>query len=123
MPALAADIEAATRPNGVTLDVQANGAVQAAHPNARDGLDQPIRAFWDSPADAAVMCAERLALLEITRRRFRVEVDGVHDIMIGGATTPAVTLVDSVLATSGPFLVTKPAFDFMAERTIVEVWG
>lgn len=123
MPATAADIEAATRPTGVTLDTQSSSGVLATWPNARDGADAPAVAFWDSLSDAVAMNTERFALLSAARRRFKVEADGVLTALLPAAVTPAVTLVAAEVAANGAFLVARLEFDSESNRTKMELWG
>lgn len=123
MPALAADITAATRPNGVTLDTQQSTAVQADFPNARDGSLDPSAGFFDSMADAATVNAARFALLSAPRRRFRCEADGILPELASGNVTPTVTAIDSEVAANGPFLVSRVVYDLDSERTQVEIYG
>jgi hypothetical protein len=123
MPALSADIDAATRPNGVTLDTQEDAGVLATYPTARDGAQAPAVAFWDVLADATALNAERFSLLSAPRRRFKVEADGVLTALLPSAATPAVTLVASEVRANGAFLVARMEFDFGTGRTMLEVWG
>jgi hypothetical protein len=123
MPALAADIEAATRPNGVTLDTQQDSAVLTAYPNARDGAGSPAAGFFDSLTDAATVNAERLTLLKVARRRFATEADRDLDALRGGNLTPVVTAIDAEVSANGAFLVARVAFDLDDDRTKVEIYG
>jgi len=123
MPATAADIAAATRPSGVALETQELAALLADYPNARDGLGQPARAFWDSPADAAAVLAERFALLSAQRRRFRLTVDGVETGLLPGGTTPTVAFRAPELAADLACLVARLRFDLEAETTELELYG
>ncbi len=123
MPATAADITAATRPNGVTLDVQSDSAVQTAYPNARDGNASPAPGFCDSISDTATLNAARFALLKVARRRFRTEADRDLSALRSGNVTPAVTAIDSEVSVNGNFLVSRVTFDLDAERTEIEIYG
>ena len=123
MPALAADVAAATRPNGFSLDVQESAGVLAAYPNARDGADAPALGFWDTLADATALNGDRFALLSAPRRRFRVVVEGIQTALSAGDVTPASTLVASELTASGPFLVARVDYDLETNRTTLELWG
>lgn len=123
MPATPADIGAATRPGGAALETASSTAVQADWPNARDGSDAPARGFWDNPADAALVLADRFALLSQARRRFRVELEGLRFDLLPGIVTPAVRLVDAELAVDQPVLVSQVEIDLAHQRTIVELWG
>lgn len=123
MPALAADIEAATRPNGVTLDTQEDAAVLAAYPNAIDASVTPAGGFCDDMADTATLNAQRFALLKVARRRFRTEADRDLAALWTGNKTPTVTAVDSEVRANGPFLISDIAFDMDSERTEIEIYG
>ena len=123
MPALAADIEAATRPEGVTLDTQEDGAVKAAYPNAVDASVTPAGGFCDSMADTATLNAQRFALLKVARRRFRTEADRDLPTLWAGSKTPTVTAVDSEVHANGAFLISDISFDLDTERTEIEIYG
>jgi len=123
MPALPADIDAATRPEGVTLDTQSSSGVLALHPNARDGSTPPTRAFWDGGLAASALNGARFGLLNAPRRRLRVEVQGLLWALSDADATPAVTLTDDRLQASGPFLVARAEYDVQRNRTLLEVWG
>jgi hypothetical protein len=123
MPALAADIEAATRPNGVTLDTQADPAVLAAYPNAIDGSASPAGGYCDDMAHTALLNAQRFALLKVPRRRFRTEADRDLPALRTNGRTPTVQAVDSEVRANGPFLVSGWSFDRDSERTGIEIYG
>ncbi len=123
MPALAADIQAATRPNGVTLDTQQDAAVLTAYPNAIDGAAFPAGGLCDDIADTATLNAARFALLKLPRRRFRCEADRDLPALRTGNVTPTVTAVDSEVRANGPHLVARAAFNLDDERTEIEIYG
>lgn len=123
MPALPADIQAATRPEGVTLDTQSSNGVLSIHPNARDGSTPPTRAFWDTGLSASAINGARFGLLNAPRRRFRVEAQGLLWTLSEADATPTITLTDDRLRASGPFLVACAEYDVQRNRTLLEVWG
>lgn len=123
MPALPSDIEAATRPGGVTLDTQQDPAVLAAYPNAVDASVSPAGGYCDSLADTALLNAQRFALLKVARRRFRLEADRDLPALWAGHKTPTVQAIDSEVRANGPFLVSDIAFDQDSERTEIEIYG
>ena len=123
MPALAADIEAATRANGVTLDTQQDAAVLAAYPNAIDGSVSPAGGYCDDMAHTALLNAQRFALLKVARRRFRTEADRDLPALRTNTKTATVTAVDGEVRANGPYLVSSWSFDRDNERTGVEIYG
>ena len=123
MAALAADIEAATRAGGVTLNTQEDAAVKAAHPNAVDASTSPAGGFCDSLADTAALNAQRFALLKVPRRRFRTLADRDLPALWDGNNTSTVQAVDSEVRANGPFLVSDIAFDQDSEQTEIEIYG
>lgn len=123
MPALPADIEAARRPDGVTLDTQQDPAVLAAYPNAIDGAARPAGGLCDNLADTATLNAQRFALLKLPRRRFRTEADRDLPALRAGTVTATVTAIDAEVQLNGAFLVARVSFDMDADRTEIEIYG
>jgi hypothetical protein len=124
MPATASDVARATR--AATTDVQSDSAVLTRQPGARDGMAAPRRGYWDSAADAATVNAAAFALIGTERRRFGVRVGDVLEPTGGfdcSTTTPAVTLVDAVMAVNAALLVSRLQIDDAAGVTVLEVFG
>jgi hypothetical protein len=97
-------------------------AVQLRYPSARDGASAPAEGFFDAVADAQTMINARASLIGVERRRFLV---GAQDILWLDPSLglPAVTLVDSDQAVSGPFAIARLEVDLGAETTSLEVFG
>lgn len=124
MPALAADIEAATR--AFAYDTQSDAAVLAVHAGARDTGAAPRPANWDSLADAAAVNAAGFAFWKAARQRLAANVDAVL-AMTGAldpsALAPTVTLVDAELGINGLFLIADFEIDLDASATALELIG
>lgn len=123
MPALAADIQAATRPNGVTLDTQQDPAVLTTYPNAVDGAANPAGGLCDDLADTATLNLQRFNLLKVPRRRFKCAADRDLPALRSGNVTPTVTAIDTEVRVNGPHLVARVEFNLDDERTEIEIYG
>lgn len=123
MSALPADIQAATRSGGVTLDTQQDATVLAAYPTAIDGAASPAGGYCDDMADTAALNAQRFALLKVARRRFRLEADRDLPALRTNSRTPTVTAIDEEVRANGPYLVSSVTFDRDSDRTGIEIYG
>jgi len=119
MPALPADIAAATRE--VTVVTWSSADVAARYPSARDGSLQPAEGFFDSAADAQAVINARGALIGVDRRRFAAAMMGAHwpDV----AVLPADRLIDAELRIDATLACARIELDLEAERTSHETWG
>lgn len=123
MPALPADIAAATRAGGTALETAQDANLLNDTPNARDGADRPIAAWWDDPAAAQALVSERLSIIGAPRRRFVLRVEGLRFDLFPGATAKTVRLDDAEQLADGDFIVSRVSGDLDRHQTVLEIWG
>lgn len=120
MPALPADIAAATRE--VAISTWSDTAIAARYPAARDGSVTPATGYFDSAANADTVIQARGALIGVERRRFAVTVqDLVWPDPASGI--PTARLIDGEQRADGDFLVARVELDLDAETTSFELFG
>lgn len=120
MPALAADIGAATR-DAVTVTWN-SATIAARYPGARDGSVAPDDGYFDSVADAQTVIDARAALIGTERRRFVAVVQEViwPDLSTG---LPQIRLIDTENAVDATFIAARLEIDLEAETTTYELFG
>lgn len=120
MPALAADIDAATR-EAIIVKVQ-DAAILTRFPNARDGQKEPATGYFDSAADASAALAVRAALTGTVRRRFKVQV---QDLVVPSlsAGVPCFRLTDTEQAVNAVHLTGRLEVNFEDEASAMELVG
>ena len=120
MPALTADIAAATR-DAVTA-FWSSGTIAARYPGARDGSVTPDDGYFDSITDAQTIIDARAALIGTERRRFVVVVQEIiwPDLSTG---LPQIRLIDAEQAVDATFIVARIEIDLEAETTTYELFG
>jgi hypothetical protein len=120
MPALPADIAAATR--DVVVASWADPAIAARYVAARDGSVTTADGYFDSRADAETVIVARGALIGIERRRFAVTV---HELLWLDPADgmPTVRLIDPEQGVDGLFLIARLELDLDAETTSLELFG
>lgn len=118
MPALPADIAAASR--AARIETRVDAAMKARYPNARDGSATPATGFFDLAANAVTALAQRAALIGGERRRFKVTVEGLH-WPSPEAGMPTVMLIDPEQGVADAALVSRIELDANSEQTIYEV--
>jgi hypothetical protein len=121
MPALPADVAAATR--DALLAEWSDGGLHGRYPSARDGLTDPSTGYFDTLADALVAIAARGALIGVDgRRRFSVVV---QDLVFVDPTTgmPCVSLTDAEQSVAATLVLTRIEVDLEAETTTLELFG
>ena len=120
MPALDADIAAATRDAAVLT--WSNPANAARYPSARDGSIVPATGYFDAAADAQTMANARGALVGVERRRFAVPVHHMIWPTLSTAILQA-RLIDAEQGVDGVHLVARFELDLEAEATTLELFG
>lgn len=120
MPALPADIAAATRE--AAISTWSDPAIAARYPAARDGSVTPAAGYCDSAIDADTVIKARGALIGVERRRFAVTV---QDLAWPDPTTgiPTALLVDLEQRANGAFLMARVELDLEAETSSFELFG
>lgn len=87
--------------------------------------DDPIETFFDNAADAQVVADARQDLLSAERRRFKVTVTGLDEVMaltyVGAV--PVGYLTDLERNISRPVLVSDITMDFDKQSASLTVWG
>lgn len=120
MPALPADIAAATRE--VAISTWSDPAIAARYPAARDGSVTPATSYFDRAADAQAIIDARGALIGVERRRFAVTAqDLVWPDPAAGI--PTARLIDDEQRADGAFLVARVELDLDAETSSFELFG
>ncbi|ARR54550.1 hypothetical protein HY78_14480 [Rhizorhabdus wittichii DC-6] len=120
MSALPIDIAAAIR-DGVT-ELWESAAIKARYPGARDAGSPASEGFFDEPADAASVAAERGALLGAERRRFTVPVQGPLWIDVT-AGLPTYRLIDAGQSADLLCIPARIEIDLENQETILELFG
>lgn len=91
---------------------------------ARESED-PIETFFDNETDAQVIADARQSLLSAERRRFRLNVTGLTEIMalsyVGAV--PVGLYVDSERAANMPVLLSTITLNLGKEEANLTVWG
>jgi hypothetical protein len=120
MPALPADIGAATRP--ARIETWSNAAIKSRYPNARDGEGAPAEGMFDLAADAAAALAQRAALIGVERRRLTAVAGEIvwPDPLSG---VPSVAATDPEQNVAGTFLAAKIELSLEDETTTYELFG
>jgi hypothetical protein len=120
MPALPADIAAATRP--ATVQSWSNGAIRARYPNALDGRASPAEGNFDVPAHAQAAVDQRGQLFGVERRRFVIDAAAVvwPDPSTG---LPAAQLIDPEQAVNAAHMAARIEVDLENKTTAYEVFG
>ena len=120
MPAIVADIAAATRK--AKIESWSDAAVKTRYPNARDGQAEPAEGYFDTAANGNTVITARAAIFGTERRRFAVEAMGLTwpDPV---AAIPIVALTDPEQAVNGNHIAARIALDLDNETTSYEVFG
>lgn len=87
--------------------------------------DDPIETFFDSVTDAQAVANARQTLLSAERRRFRVDLTEVEDIMAltYSSAVPLVTYVDTERGANMTAIVSEIVIDFDRQSAELTVWG
>lgn len=120
MAALPADIAAAIR-DGVTEQWE-SAAIKARYRGARDAGSPASEGFFDDPADAASVAAERGALLGVERRRFTVPVQSLLWIDPTQG-LPTFRLIDAGQRADMLCIPARIEIDLENQETILELFG
>lgn len=99
--------------------------VKALHGNLARASDDPVETFFSDEDDAQAIADERQALLSPERRRLRMQVADIADVLaldyIGKV--PVATMVDRNRSIDGPALVSEITLDFARQGAVVTLWG
>lgn len=87
--------------------------------------EDPIETYFDNVADAQVVCTARQALLSPERRRFRVSVTSIDEVLALNymGAVPLGRYRDSERAIDRTVLVSEIAIDLGAHGAELTVWG
>lgn len=101
-----------------------------ANPTTRYGnlariSEDPIETFFDDIADAEAVAVERQLLLSVDRRRFRVSVVGLDELLAltYSSELPVAGYTDSQRDFSDPTLLASMIMDFDKQKAAVVLWG
>lgn len=99
--------------------------VKALHGNLARASDDPVETFFDDEDDAQAVADARQTLLSPDRRRLRMQVADLTDVLaldyIGAV--PVATMVDRNRSIDGPALVSEITLDFARQGAVVTLWG
>ncbi|MEA3044590.1 MAG: hypothetical protein QOH47_2428 [Sphingomonadales bacterium] len=93
--------------------------------DARDTGAEPVETFFDSIADAQIMCDQRFKLLKRDRRRFRTTVNSIVDFtgaLDFSQVTPAATVIDSERGANLVGSIVEITQDHDKDRTSFVTW-
>jgi hypothetical protein len=100
--------------------------VVAKYGTAARDTPQPLESFFDDPAHAQVMAAERLTLLGGDRRRFVVICSGIHalpSVLQTSPLLPVARVVDQERSADLAAAIVEIGIDFENDRTTFGPWG
>lgn len=124
MAALVSDIVFTTRPNGVTLDTQSSATVKTRYgASARDNSTSPSKGYFDSVTDAAVVNAERFALIGTERLAFQCIANQLYTTLDASQQTTTVTIVDALHGINRKMLVAALNINLDDGTTTFQCYG
>ena len=124
MAALVSDIVFATRPNGVTLDTQSSATIHTRYgASARDNVTSPSKGYFDNASDAAVVNAERFALVGTERLAFQCVANQLYTNLDASQQTTTVTVVDALHGINRKMLVAAINLNLDDSTTTFQCYG
>lgn len=105
--------------------VSTTTAAQTRHGTLARKSEDPIETFFDNTADAQVVSDARQALLSAERRRFRVSVTGIDEVLALNylGAVPLGRYKDTERAANMPVLISEIAIDLGKHGAELGVWG
>lgn len=102
-----------------------SNSAQIRHGALARKSDDPVETFFDSVADAQVVCNVRQALLSAERRRFQVSVSEIDEVLALSylGAVPLGRYRDTERAVDRSVLVSEIAIDLGAHAAQLTVWG
>lgn len=88
--------------------------------------DDPMETFFDNVADAQVMADARQELLSARRRRFRVTVAGIDEVLALDYTSgrsPLAQCIDRERSADISVLVSEIIIDMSRQHAALTLWG
>lgn len=87
--------------------------------------EDPLETFFDDVDDATAAAVERQSLLGTERRRFRVTVKGVAEVMAlqKAGIVPLSRYIDPDRDVDRPMLITETTYDFAKDEATLTLWG
>lgn len=87
--------------------------------------DDPVEAFFDSEADALTVATARQTLMGLERRRFRVTVNDIQDVLALSYPTaaPLATYVDTERSANLTTIISDITIDLHRQSASMTLWG